>query len=227
MIHLLISVIAIGLSLNCKEFQCAGARLIKLVNTRTVTRDMNVGPNTLKKNFLWLVVFLCLGSAHSCKKENIQPLLIVSVEVGGADLNNTAIRVAVSAPIKAAFTTSIDPWSVSATSVLMTRDYDQTAVSLILIVSGTELSIKPAVNLVPGASYTLTITSDVKSTHGDAFGSFTITFKTAGIFVPSNQVAYWNFEHTPPDDVVGTYDPISTDVVDIAYEISKNDSSGR
>jgi len=179
------------------------------------------------KIFLWLAVFLCLGSAHSCKKENIQPLLIVSVEVSGADLNNTAIRVAVSAPIKATFTTSMDPLSVSATSVLMIRDYDQAAVPLILIVSGTELSIKPAVNLVPGASYTLTITSDVKSTHGDAFGSFTITFKTAGVFVPSNQVAYWNFENTPPDDVVGTYDPLSTDVVDIAYEISKNDSSGR
>src|SRR5258708_16744865 len=111
MIHLLISVIAIGLALNCKEFQCEGARLIKLVNTRTVTRDMNVGPNTLKKNFLWLVVFLCLGSTHSCKKENIQPLNLVSVDANGADLNNTAIRVAVNVPIKVAFTTGIDPLS--------------------------------------------------------------------------------------------------------------------
>ena len=178
------------------------------------------------KIILWLAALLCLESIHSCKKENIQPLNLISIEANGVDLNGTPSGVAVKAPITATFTTSIDPLSVSATSVHLTRDYDQAAVTLTLIVSGTLLSIKPAADLISGAFYTLIITSEMKSTHGDAFGSFTTTFKTAGLFVPVNQVAYWSFENST-DDVVGTHDPVSADVVDIAYADSRNDSSGQ
>jgi hypothetical protein len=179
------------------------------------------------KIILWLAPLLYIESIYSCKKENIQPLNLISIDANRVDLNVRSTRVAVKAPLTATFTTNIDPMSVSDTSILLTRDYDHAGVPLTLIISGTVVSIKPTADLISGAFYTLAITSKVKSTHGDAFGSFTITFKTAGVFVPANQVAYWNFENTPPDDLVGTYDPLSADVVDITYPPSKNDSSGR
>ena len=175
------------------------------------------------KFFLFLA--LGLGSLYSCKKEDVLPLNLISIEAGGVDLNTTPTGVAVKSPITANFTTSIDPLTVSATSVRLTRNYDNADVPLTLIVAGSLLSIKSTADLISGASYTLTITSEIKSTHGDPFGSLTITFKTAGVFVPENQVAYWNFENSP-EDVVGTHDPLDADVVDVKYDSSKNDSSG-
>jgi len=173
-----------------------------------------------------LCLALCLESLHSCKKENILPLNLISIEANGLDLNGSPVGVAVKALITATFTTKIDPASVSPTSVVLTRDYDHTPVPLVLIVSSTVLSIKPFADLISGAFYTLVITSEMKSSNGDAFGSFSTTFKTAGLFVPANQVAYWSFENSLVD-VVGTYDPVSADAVDISYEESKNDSSGK
>src|SRR5258706_538308 len=180
--------------------------------------------NSLKM-ILWLAPVLYLESIYSCKKENIQPLNLISIEAGGVDLN-VSNRVAVKAPITAMFTTNISPLSVSDTSVLLTRDYDHAGVPLTLIVSGTILSIKPVADLISGAFYTLVITSEVKSTHGEAFGSVAISFKTAGLFVPSNQVAYWSFDNST-DDVVGAYDALEADRVGITFVPGKNDLSGQ
>ncbi len=179
--------------------------------------------------FSWLIVLMGGLQIDSCKKEDIQPLNLVSILADNVDLNGSGGRfgVATTASITATFTGDIDPTSVLSTSVTMTRDYDGAPVPLTLIVSRNILTIKSTANLLSGALYALSISSDIKSVHGVAFGAFNTDFKTAGTFVPSNQIAYWSFENSV-DDVVSNHDPTSAlDAVAITYAASKNPSSGK
>ncbi len=179
------------------------------------------------KIFVLTIVLIGFGLIPSCKKEDIRVFNLVSIVANGLDLKASPGKVAVSTVITATFTADIDPGSLTFSGVIMTRDYDTANVVLTLIVSKRILSIRSSTDLIAGASYTLTINSTLRSSNGLAFQSFTGTFRTIGTFVPPGQKAYWSFEGTP-DDVIGNYDPPTTDDVILNdYVDSRNAESGK
>lgn len=178
------------------------------------------------KVLLVCVPLTCLAVLHACKKEDVSPFELTSILANGLDLNGSSLPtgVEINAVILATFTADIDPGSILRGSITMTRNYDTANVPLTVIISKKTLTIKSIGDLLSGARYTITITSSLRSSQGSPFRSFAREFKTIGTFVPANQKAYWNFDDVP-DDILGNYDPVSSEDAIIGYADSKNTAS--
>jgi hypothetical protein len=84
----------------------------------------------------------------------------------------------------------------------------------------------PDESLGNGALYKLSFKAGIKSTDDQSLAAFERTSTTEGAFVPSGQVAYWNFENNA-DDQTGTFNPMTDGVIDITYADSYKSSMGK
>ncbi|MCX6265792.1 MAG: Ig-like domain-containing protein [Bacteroidetes bacterium] len=176
-----------------------------------------------------LITLALLISVSSCKKDSETKTFTLSSLIaqspgGNIDLNGaTAANNVPSNPtIVATFSLNVNSSSVDSTNVILLRDWDKKNIPISVITAGTTVTIVPAEELGNGALFTLTFPS-VSSTDGLSLASFVRTFTTFGTFVPTGQVAYWNFENNA-NDQVGTFNADST--VNITYTASYKSAAG-
>jgi hypothetical protein len=177
--------------------------------------------------FLGLILFSTFFTG--CKKEDDPtPLTLVSLVAGTIDLNGAtaATTVPVEPVIVATFSTNIDATTATAANIKLERIFDAADVPLTLTVSGKTITITPNEELYGGANYELSVSAALKSTDGLAIPALTRAFTTLGSFVPSGQIAYWNFEDNA-NDQVGAYDPLPADIIDITYTASRKTAAGK
>ena len=171
---------------------------------------------------LFIAVALLIGVA-SCKKKTdtitfSMSTLVAQLTGGSIDLNGatSANDVPPNPTIVATFTASVNAASVTSTNITLLREWDQKNIPLTVTTAGAVITIVPNEALGNGALFTLTF-PNITSTDGQTVASFVRTFKTIGTFVPTGQVAYWNFEDNA-NDQVGTYNADS--VINITYTAS-------
>jgi hypothetical protein len=167
---------------------------------------------------------------NGCKKEE-EPaeLVLATLTANDADLNTATAPTGVDldAVITAVFSTDVDVATAVTANIMLTRDYDDTNVGIAVAVSGTTLTITPSDPLGTGTLYTLTITTGLTSSEGQALAAnVTRSFTTEGVFVVPGAVAQFTFEDNA-NDVVGDYDPGTGAVVDITYADSHNEDAGK
>lgn len=165
--------------------------------------------------------------AQNCSKDEPPALTLVSLTADGVDLNGatTPTNVATNATITATFTTGVDP-ATAQTAISLLRDYDKANVPLTITVSDKVVTIKPTTPFGTGTLFALSISGDLSSTQGKKLGSATRNFTTLGTFAVAGAKAQWTFEDSP-NDIIGTYNPTSNQVVAITYGASHNSNSGK
>jgi hypothetical protein len=184
------------------------------------------------KNVLFslFLIFTALAiTISSCKKDDDPtPLTLVSLTAGSYDLNGATapIGVAVSPSLVATFSTDVDAATATSANITLTQDYDDANMEINISVAGKVVTITTSENLSNGALYQLSIDAGLQSSEGLANTAFTRSFTTEGSFVPSGQIAYFNFEDNA-NDQVGDYDPAASDVIDITYTASRNAAAGK
>jgi Bacterial Ig-like domain len=178
---------------------------------------------------LFITVALLVGMA-SCKKKSDSTSftlssLVAQLPGGNIDLNaaTSANNVPSSPTIVATYSLSINPASVSSTNVTLLREWDQKNIPLTVTASGSTVTVVPTEELGNGALFTLTFPA-VSSSDGQSAAGFVRTFSTVGTFVPTGQIAYWNFEDNA-NDQVGTFNADS--VINITYTASYKAEAGK
>lgn len=165
---------------------------------------------------------------QACKSDSgPKDLNVESMMVGEADLNGATAPsdVPTDASIVVTFNTDINEETATTSNVTLTQDYDGADVEIALAVDGPTLTITPVAALGSGTLYSLELTSGLLNNDDQPLASTTRTFTTAGTFSPAGIVAHWTFENSA-DDVVGSFDPAASGVVDITYTASRNDAAG-
>jgi hypothetical protein len=163
----------------------------------------------------------------SCKKEP-EPLALESLMAGTIDLNGATSpgNVPVSPTIVATFNVNVDPATATASTITMVQDYDDAPVTLTITVSGKTITIVPQNSLGTGALYQLSFGAGLMSTDGTAITAFQRTFTTEGTFAPAGAIAHFTFEDNA-NDIIGSYDPAVSDIIDITYTASRNAAAGK
>jgi hypothetical protein len=165
---------------------------------------------------------------QSCKEDEPLPLALESLVAGTIDLNGATspTNVPVMPTIVATFNVSVDPATATATNITMVQDYDDAAITLNIAVNDKVITITPTADLGPGTLYQLNFGAGLMSTDGKPLEAVQRTFTTEGTFAPSGAVAYWSFEDNA-NDVIGAYDPVASDIIDITYTASRNTAAGK
>ncbi|MBE9467645.1 MAG: Ig-like domain-containing protein [Bacteroidetes bacterium] len=182
----------------------------------------------MKKISIILMLTAFLFSLNSCDKDDDPtPLTLVSLNAGEINLNgvDVASSVPVSTTIVATFSTNIDAATATTSNITLKRTFDSENVEFNITVEEKVITITPSEELYGGAAYELKVNTGLLSTDGLAIPEFSRSFITMGSFVPSGQIAYWNFEENA-NDIVGEYDPAGADIIDIAYVPSRNENAG-
>jgi hypothetical protein len=189
--------------------------------------------NMKKKVFLFgsliIAVALLLG-VESCKKSSetvafTLSSLIAQSTGGNIDLNgaSSANNVPSNPTIVATYSLNVNASGVTSNSITLFREWDQKNIPLTVTTSGATITIVPNEELGNGALFTLTFPA-VASTDGQSASGFVRTFTTVGTFVPTGQIAYWNFEDNA-NDQVGTFNADS--VINITYSASYKAAAGK
>lgn len=183
-----------------------------------------------KKIFFGFVIALAAISMtfSACEKDDPKDPTLETLVSGSVDLNaaTSATNVPVDPTIVATFNVEIDPSSANASNITLTQDYDDIDIPLTITVSGKNVTIVPVDALGTGTLYALKFNSGLQSVDGLGLSEVTRTFTTAGAFAPAGAIAHWNFEDNA-DDVAGSFNPLASDIVDIAYVNSRNAEAGK
>ncbi len=178
---------------------------------------------------LMITAALLVGVA-SCKKDSTPATFelsgLVAQLVGGTiDLNGatSANTVPDNPTIVATYTLNVNAGSVTSGNITLLRDWDKKSIPLTVTTTGASITIVPNEDLGNGALFTLTFPT-VASTDGKSYPGFVRTFSTIGTFVPTGQVAYWNFEDNA-NDQVGTFNADS--IINITYTASYKAVAGK
>jgi hypothetical protein len=178
---------------------------------------------------LLLAVALLTGAA-GCKKKTETAVfglssLVAQLIGGNIDLNGatSANNVPVNPTIIATFSSTVNASSVTSSNVTLLREWDQKSIPLTVTPSGSTVTIVPTEELGNGALFTLTFPA-VSSTDGQLASGFVRTFSTIGTFVPTGQIAYWNFEDNA-NDQVGTFNADS--IINVTYTTSYKAAAGK
>lgn len=182
------------------------------------------------KNAISSLLFVAVAFSimlTSCKKDP-EPLALDSLMAGSIDLNGATSpnNVPVSPTIVANFNVAVDPATATTSNITMVQDYDDADVPLTVTVSGKTITIVPQASLGTGALYQLSFGAGLKSVDNLAITPFQRTFTTEGAFAPAGAIAHFTFEDNA-NDVVGAYDPVAADVIDITYTASRNAAAGK
>jgi hypothetical protein len=180
----------------------------------------------------WMAGTLLLASAvmlvpTSCNDEEAPALTLVSLTANGIDLNGStsANGVPTVATITAEFSTEVDATTVDAISLI--RDYDAAAYDVEVTVAGKIVTIVPIDNFSTGTLFNLSFGSGLKSTQGKVLTTgIDRTFNTEGTFAVPGAFAQWTFEDDA-NDVIGSFDPAASGIVDITYVAGRNAASGK
>ena len=162
----------------------------------------------------------------SCKDDEPVELALVSLTADGIDLNaaTSPTNVPPGATITAEFNTSINE---STLAVILTRDYDNTTMNLNVSVVGSTVTIDPVDEFGTGTLFVLAIAPGLTSAEGKVLTQgIERNFTTDGAFAPAGAVAHWTFEDNA-NDVIGAFDPTTSQVVDITYVASRNTTAGK
>jgi hypothetical protein len=188
----------------------------------------------MKKQIIFLssvivAVSLLLG-VESCKKSEETTTFtlssVVAQLIGGTiDLNGatSANNVPVDPTIVVTYSMAINAAAVTSANVTLLRDWDQKYIPLTVTAAGSQITIVPNEELGNGAMFKLTLPA-VSSTDGQSYPGFFRTFSTIGTFVPTGQIAYWNFEDNA-NDQVGTFNADS--IINITYTASYKAAAGK
>jgi hypothetical protein len=185
----------------------------------------------MKKKILILSALMLMSAVvlvDSCKKSSPAPIDLGTLMVGDIDLNaaSAPTNVPVNPTITATFSTDVDPATATTSNITLTEDYDNVSIPLTVSVSGAVVTIIPTANLANGAVYVLEITTGLKATSGEMLTAVSRSFTTAGSFLPTGVVAYWNFDGNA-NDQTGTYNAMTGGVTDITYVTGRNSASGQ
>lgn len=163
----------------------------------------------------------------SCKKDP-EPLALQSLMAGTINLNGATSpnNVPVSPTIIATFNVNVDPTTATATNITMVQDYDDAGVTLTISTSGNTITITPESSLGTGTLYQLNFGAGLKSTDGLAITAFQRNFTTEGTFAPAGAIVHFTFEDNA-NDIIGVYDPVASDIIDITYTTSRNTAAGK
>lgn len=163
----------------------------------------------------------------SCKKDP-EPLALSSLMAGTIDLNGATSpsNVPVNPTIVATFNVNVDPTTATPTNITMVQDYDKAAIPLTVTSTGKTITIIPQASLGTGALFELSFGSGIKSTDGLAITGFKRAFTTEGTFAPVGAIAHFTFEDNA-NDVIGAWDPVAADIIDITYTASRNAAAGK
>jgi hypothetical protein len=177
-----------------------------------------------------LISVALLTGVAGCKKKDetvtFKLSTLVAQLVGGSiDLNGaTSANTVPSNPtIVATFSLNVNAASVSSSTITLLRDWDQKYIPLTVTTSGATVTIVPNEELGNGALFSLTFPI-VTATDGQTYPSVVRTFSTIGTFVPTGQIAYWNFENNA-NDQVGSFNADS--LVNITYTSSYKTAAGK
>ena len=151
---------------------------------------------------------------------NLSSLFAGTIDLNGATLAN---NVPVNPTIVARFTLAVEPSGVTPDKITLVREYDGKRIGLTISVQGASVTIVPVEGLGNGTLFTLTFPT-LSSTDGQTIPGFVKTFSTIGTFVPTGQVAYWNFEDNA-NDQIGTFN--SDTAINITYTASYKTSAGK
>ncbi len=182
-----------------------------------------------RKNVFLSVVLVSAMFAlvmSGCKKEptvfTLSSLVTGTIDLNGATTANT---VPVKPVIVATFNTDVDATTAIPANVTLVQDYDNAAIAVTVTASGSSITITPTADLGSGTLYKLTLTAGLKSANALVLTAVTRNFTTTGTFVPTGVIAHWNFEGNA-NDVVGTFDPATTGIVNVSYGASRNAAAG-
>jgi hypothetical protein len=177
---------------------------------------------------LLLGTLLISAVIHSCKKDEPKPLALDSIVAGTIDLNGAVspTNVPVMPTITATFNVSVDPATATATNITLVQDYDDAPITIDITVADKVITITPTADLGTGTLYQLNLGAGLKSTDGLALTAVQRTFTTEGAFSPTGAIAHFTFEDNA-NDIIGAYDPLTADVIDITYTDSRNAAAGK
>ena len=167
----------------------------------------------MKKLSILFMALLALSLGFTGCSDDEEAFKLVSLTANGIDLNGAtaAADVPANTAIVAQFNKDVDATSFAAA---MQQDYDASAITLNVVVAGTQVTITPA-GQGSGALYIVNFTG-IKAAGGEALADFSRSYTTGGSFVPSGMFAYWPFDGDA-NDALGTYNPSATGVVAITY----------
>jgi hypothetical protein len=182
-----------------------------------------------KLNLIITISLLTVGMVlmQSCKEDDPAELLLEALTASDIDLNGATSPsdVPVNPTIVATFSTGLNPTTVTAATVKLIQDYNDTEVEISIAVDDNVVTITPAANLGNGTLHELRFLEGILSDEDQPLGVLNRTFTTAGTFSPAGLIAHWTFEGNA-NDVVGTFDPPASAIVDITYGASRNTAAG-
>jgi hypothetical protein len=157
----------------------------------------------------WAVFSLCLAAAAvvSCSDDDDPvDLTLTTLTAGSSDLNaaTSPTDVPVDAAIIATFSDDIDAATATDANIVLSREYDGSAVPTAIAVSGNTVTITPNEDLFAGDQYKITFNSGLQSTAGRPMSVLERSFATPGIGIgtapqSSSQVLYLQFNGTVED----------------------------
>jgi hypothetical protein len=188
--------------------------------------------NDMRKRKIIFSMFLLFAAfafiLNSCKKDDKpDDLNLVSLSAGSIDLNSATSpdNVPVNPTIIATFSTNVDETTATGSNITLIQDYDNENIDIDISTSGNTVTVTPREPLGGGALYKLSFDEGLRAVNGRSLAGFERTFTTEGTFVPTGQVAYWNFENNA-NDQIGNFDAPSEGIVAITYTASRNEAAG-
>lgn len=185
------------------------------------------------KTIKWMLSLLLVAGGlttmlNGCKDDEPPTLALVSITAGGVDLNgaSSATGVSASATIVATFNVAVDQAAASS-AITLIRDFDDAIIPTTITVNGAEVTIDPSGDFSSGTLFIVNMDASLKSAEGKGLSVSTErTFTTAGTFSVPGAIAHWTFEDNA-NDVIGTKDPSSSQVVDITYAAGRRAEAGK
>jgi hypothetical protein len=118
----------------------------------------------------------------SCNKNNDKPagiIQLLNIKIGTMSLNFTGANtgIPVNEPVTISFDTRIDT-NTAKTSIHLTKDQNNTAVSMTFSADLKAVILTPDASLISGKIYTITISADLKGAEGETFTATSVQFTT-------------------------------------------------
>lgn len=185
----------------------------------------------MKTNKFALGLLLAIASMSAimvaCDDDEPKALELVSLTAGSIDLNaaTSATGIPVNSTITAEFTTDVDPATVNAIS--LTRQFDAADYPATITANGNVVTIDPDDDFSTGTLFILEFGTGLKSKGGKALAeAIQRNFTSEGTFAVPGAVAHWTFEDNA-DDIIGSFDPTASGIVDITYVDSRKAEAGK
>lgn len=176
-------------------------------------------------NILFVGAFLTFISCDD--DDEVEIFRIMTINAGDININTSSkvINVPINPTLVAEFSHNVNPTTITDSSVLLVRRYDNGEIPLNLSVSGKTVTITTKTELKQGTQYDIVFKNSIYSQGGLKLTYTSRGFTTEGTYSPDGLISYFAFEGTAKDSL-GTHDPSASDVSNITYIKSKNDRSG-